>query len=73
VDQLERVGGNIGGEMALGPAAAMTPTHTDQIELSAGTVEYVDSGGDGPTVVMLHGLMMDVSLWDDVIADLESD
>jgi pimeloyl-ACP methyl ester carboxylesterase len=36
-------------------------------------VEYVDSGGDGPTVVMLHGLMMDASLWDDVIADLESD
>jgi pimeloyl-ACP methyl ester carboxylesterase len=58
----------------------MTPTdtrhverETRQIELSAGTVDYVDSGGDGPVVVMLHGLMMDASLWDDVIAELESD
>jgi pimeloyl-ACP methyl ester carboxylesterase len=58
----------------------MTPTdtirsapETRQIELSAGTVEYVDTGGDGPVVVMLHGLLMDASLWDDVIAELESD
>lgn len=51
----------------------MTPTHIHQIELSAGTLEYVDSGGVGPAVVMLHGLMMDASLWDDVIADLDSD
>jgi pimeloyl-ACP methyl ester carboxylesterase len=40
------------------------------IELSAGTVEYVDTGGDGPTVVLLHGLLMDASLWDGTIADL---
>ena len=46
---------------------------TSQIDLSAGTIEYEDTGGDGPAVVMLHGLMMDASLWDDVIADLESD
>jgi pimeloyl-ACP methyl ester carboxylesterase len=51
----------------------MTRSEIHQIELSAGTVEYVDSGGDGPPLVMLHGLMMDASLWDDVIADLESD
>jgi pimeloyl-ACP methyl ester carboxylesterase len=51
----------------------MTPGKTHQIELSAGTVDYVDSGGDGPVVVMLHGLMMDASLWEDVIADLESE
>ncbi len=42
----------------------------NQIELSAGTVEYRDTGGDGPTLVLLHGLMMDATLWDDVIADL---
>jgi pimeloyl-ACP methyl ester carboxylesterase len=46
---------------------------TSQIDLSAGTIEYEDTGGDGPAVVMLHSLMMDASLWDDVIADLESD
>jgi pimeloyl-ACP methyl ester carboxylesterase len=44
-----------------------------QIELSAGTIEYEDTGGDGPTVVLLHGLLMDASLWDDVIADLSGD
>jgi pimeloyl-ACP methyl ester carboxylesterase len=47
-----------------------TDNITRQIELSAGTVDYVDTGGDGPVVVLLHGLMMDASLWEDVIADL---
>ncbi len=44
-----------------------------QIELSAGKIEYEDTGGDGPTLVLLHGLMMDASLWDSVIADLSVD
>jgi pimeloyl-ACP methyl ester carboxylesterase len=44
-----------------------------QIELSAGTIEYEDTGGEGPTLVLLHGLLMDSSLWDDVIADLSVD
>jgi pimeloyl-ACP methyl ester carboxylesterase len=44
-----------------------------QIELSAGTIDYEDSGGEGPTLVLLHGLVMDASLWDDVIADLSVD
>jgi len=44
-----------------------------QIELSSGTVEYTDTGGDGPVLVLLHGLMMDASLWDGVIADLSAD
>jgi pimeloyl-ACP methyl ester carboxylesterase len=44
-----------------------------QIELSAGTIEYTDTGGDGPVLVLLHGLMMDASLWDGVIADLSPD
>jgi pimeloyl-ACP methyl ester carboxylesterase len=43
-----------------------------QIELSAGTVEYQDTG-EGPAVVLLHGLMMDGSLWDGPIADLSAD
>lgn len=33
-----------------------------EIELSAGTIEYSDTGGDGPVIVLLHGLMMDASL-----------
>jgi pimeloyl-ACP methyl ester carboxylesterase len=44
-----------------------------KIELSAGTIEYEDTGGDGPTIVLLHGLMMDASLWDAPIADLSVD
>ena len=42
------------------------------IELSAGPVEYTDSGGSGPVLVLLHGLMMDATLWDEVIADLSA-
>ncbi len=41
-----------------------------KIELSAGTIEYKDSGGEGPVIVLLHGFLMDASLWDGVIADL---
>ena len=42
------------------------------IELSSGTIEYADTGGDGPVLVLLHGLMMDASLWDGVIAELSA-
>ena len=44
-----------------------------QIELSVGTIEYEDTGGDGPVLVLLHGLMMDASLWDGPIAELSAD
>jgi pimeloyl-ACP methyl ester carboxylesterase len=44
-----------------------------QMDLSAGTLDYLDTGGDGPTVVLLHGLLMDGSLWDGTIADLAAD
>ncbi|MEX1652638.1 alpha/beta hydrolase [Streptomyces pseudovenezuelae] len=44
-----------------------------EIELSSGTIAYKDTGGDGPTVVLLHGWMMDASLWDGPIADLSAD
>ncbi|HEY1321975.1 MAG TPA: alpha/beta hydrolase [Streptosporangiaceae bacterium] len=44
----------------------------NEIQLSAGTIEYQDTGGDGPVLVLLHGLMMDATLWDDVIARLSA-
>jgi pimeloyl-ACP methyl ester carboxylesterase len=44
-----------------------------EIELSAGTIEYEDTGGNGPTLVLLHGLMMDACLWDGPIAELSAD
>ena len=41
-----------------------------QIELSAGTIAYSDTGGGGPVIVLLHGLLMDATLWDEVTAGL---
>jgi pimeloyl-ACP methyl ester carboxylesterase len=41
-----------------------------EIELSAGTIEYEDTGESGPIVVLLHGLVMDGSLWRKVALDL---
>jgi pimeloyl-ACP methyl ester carboxylesterase len=45
----------------------------DSIELSAGTLEYEDTGGVGPVVVLLHGLLMDSSLWEGVAGYLSRD
>ncbi|OXM59946.1 alpha/beta fold hydrolase [Amycolatopsis vastitatis] len=42
-----------------------------QVELSAGTIEYTDTGGTGPVVVFVHGLLMDGSLWDGPVAELD--
>jgi pimeloyl-ACP methyl ester carboxylesterase len=44
-----------------------------EIELSAGTIEYQDTGGSGPVLVLLHGLLMDGTLWRHVVAALGSD
>ncbi|QDB79142.1 alpha/beta hydrolase [Georgenia wutianyii] len=41
-----------------------------EVALTAGTVEYVDTGGDGPTLVLLHGVNMDATLWRDVVRAL---
>jgi pimeloyl-ACP methyl ester carboxylesterase len=44
-----------------------------ELELTAGTIEYEDSGGDGPLLVLLGGLVMDGSVWDPLVADLRRD
>ena len=44
-----------------------------EVDLSAGTIEYQDTGGDGPVLVLLHGLTMDSSLWRKVLPDLRAD
>jgi pimeloyl-ACP methyl ester carboxylesterase len=43
------------------------------VELSGGTVEYEDSGGGGPVLVLLHGLAMDGRVWDGVVSELGTD
>ena len=40
-------------------------------DLSMGDVEYGDTGGAGPTVVLLHGLLMDGTVWNPVVARLD--
>jgi pimeloyl-ACP methyl ester carboxylesterase len=44
-----------------------------EMRLSAGTIEYEDTGGDGPPIVFVHGLIMDGSLWRKVVARLRDD
>jgi pimeloyl-ACP methyl ester carboxylesterase len=44
-----------------------------EIELSAGTIDYEDTGGDGPVLVLLQGVAMNGSLWRGVVAELRHD
>jgi pimeloyl-ACP methyl ester carboxylesterase len=44
-----------------------------EIELSAGIIGYEDTGGNGPIIVLLHGLAMDGSLWRHVVQELRAD
>ena len=41
------------------------------IELTTATIEYEDSGGELPVAVFLHGLLMDSSLWAEVVSRLQ--
>jgi hypothetical protein len=47
--------------------------HVNTIELSAGTIRYLDTGGHGPVIVFVHGLLMDGSLWRRVVAELQDE
>jgi hypothetical protein len=44
-----------------------------ELELSAGTIDHEDTGGEGPVLVLLDGLLMDASRWDGPVADLSVD
>lgn len=43
------------------------------VELPAGKIRYQDTGGDGPTVVFLHGLIMDHTMWHEVVPALSGE
>jgi pimeloyl-ACP methyl ester carboxylesterase len=38
------------------------------VRLSMGEIDYTDTGGPGRVVLLCHGLLMDASVWDDVVA-----
>jgi pimeloyl-ACP methyl ester carboxylesterase len=40
------------------------------VEVSAGSIEYGDSGGEGRPIVFIGGLPHDERLWDEVVAEL---
>lgn len=44
-----------------------------KIELTAGTVEYEDTGGSGPVLVFVHGVTIDHTVWRHVVKDLAPD
>ncbi|GIE85993.1 alpha/beta fold hydrolase [Actinoplanes regularis] len=43
------------------------------VVLTAGAVEYEDSGGDGPVLVFLTGIFVGATLWRHIVADLGAD
>ena len=44
-----------------------------EVELSAGTIEYEDTGGNSPVVALIHGVAMNGSLWRNVVAELRGE
>ena len=45
----------------------------DSVQLASGIIDYEDSGGEGPVLVLLGGLVMDGSVWDPVVEELRAD
>ena len=39
-------------------------------QLTSGVIDYEDSGGEGPVIVLVGGLLMDATLWRGVVASL---
>jgi len=44
-----------------------------ELDLSAGTIEYDDTGGEGPVLVFQHGVAMGGSEWREVVRGLRAD
>jgi len=41
------------------------------LDLTAGTIDYEDTGGSGPVLLFVHGLLVDGSLWRKVVSRLD--
>lgn len=48
-------------------------TETGTVQVAAGPIAYEDTGGDGPVVVLVHGLAMDGRQWQGVVENLRAD
>lgn len=44
-----------------------------EVETTAGTIKYEDTGGEGQPVVLLHGVLMDAEQWREVVPGLSAD
>jgi pimeloyl-ACP methyl ester carboxylesterase len=44
-----------------------------ELELTAGVIDYEDTGGTGPVLVLLGGLVMDGSVWDPLVEELHGE
>ncbi|MFD4431939.1 alpha/beta fold hydrolase [Nocardia sp. NPDC058497] len=44
-----------------------------EVQLPAGVIEYEDTGGNGPVLVFIHGLLMDGSGWRHVVGSLRAE
>jgi pimeloyl-ACP methyl ester carboxylesterase len=44
-----------------------------EVEVTAGPIEYEDTGGEGAPIVFLHGILHDSSVWTDVVAELRGE
>jgi len=65
-------------QMVVAPANPMIPRTIQevtmpQVRVSAGPIDYCDTGGDKPVVVFLHGVLMDGHLFDFVVDALRTE
>ncbi|MFT4627638.1 MAG: pimeloyl-ACP methyl ester carboxylesterase [Myxococcota bacterium] len=58
---------------ALAPEQLQTPLPLQHIEVDGLDLAYIDSGGDGPPVVLLHGLSSTLGFWEHQVPHLARD
>ncbi|MHA6762579.1 alpha/beta fold hydrolase [Streptacidiphilus sp. PAMC 29251] len=51
----------------------MAVFETHVVDIPAGTLEYIDTAGEGPVVVLVHGLAMDGTVWRYVVDELSGE
>jgi hypothetical protein len=62
-----------GSLAAMGPEDLHTPMPRQHLEVNGVDIAYVDSGGDKPALVFVHGLSSYTAFWEHQVADLSRD